>query len=163
MTTVGWMLLGAAALVLLATCAVVVRLRLAINLLQAQVKELRADLADLSLRADSFAPLLADTRSALRKAQNDRLRADDLIQTATSLTDTADSAAKLAISMVSNPIVRVLSFFTGVKRGVLSLGRRTKSASPPPPVVVTRSVKSLRPGRRETELVVRRRNGRKRR
>lgn len=138
MSTVGWILLGIGATLMAVALILIVRLLSSLRRLETEVEVLRNDLVELSQRADSFAPLLADTRSALRKAQNERLRADDLLQTATSLTGTADSAARLAVSIVSSPVVRVLSFFAGVKRGLSRLVGRSGTTPPAAPAVVVR-------------------------
>jgi predicted PurR-regulated permease PerM len=134
MTTLGWIAIATLAVLtmMLAVLVVfVVRLTRSVRLvdhrqqrLDAEMSDLHDDVDSLMAQADSFAPLLADTRSALRKAQNERLRADDLINTATSLTGTVDSATKFAVTMISSPFVRALSFFSGVKRGFRTLSRK---------------------------------------
>jgi biopolymer transport protein ExbB/TolQ len=122
-TIAGWASVGVLTLMVIGLTWLVLRLSSLVRRLEASQRGLEDDVRSLADRADSFAPLLADTRSALRKAQNERLRADDLIQTATSLTGTVDSATKFAVSMVSSPLVRALSFFSGFRRGVRRLAR----------------------------------------
>ncbi len=118
MTWWGW-LLAATAVVLL---AVVVALALVIRRLIGSVRELASGLD--GLRQQTL-PLLADTRSALRKSEGVNRRADQLIDTATSITGTVDAATRLAYSVVSNPLVRILSFFTGTRRAAKRLRNAT--------------------------------------
>ena len=120
MTWWGWVL-GAAVLALLGI--VVVLARMTRHLAQS-VHELSAGLD--GLRQQTL-PLLADTRSALRRAEGVNRRADALIDTATSITGTVDAATRLAYSVVSNPLVRVLSFFTGTRR----TAKRLRGATSP--------------------------------
>lgn len=70
-------------------------------------------------------PLLADTRSALRKADGVNRKTDALLDVATSLTATADSASRLAYKLVSNPLVKVIAFFTGTGRAAKRLAEIT--------------------------------------
>jgi hypothetical protein len=75
----------------------------------------------LQARLDDVAPLLADTRSALRKAEDRNLRADDLVQAATSITTRADAASQLAYRVATSPVVRLAAWGRGVRRGVGAL------------------------------------------
>jgi uncharacterized protein YoxC len=104
---------------------VVVVLLLVVVWLVATVRRLAQSLAATAgaleeLRTQAM-PLIADTRSALRKAEGANRRADALIDVATSLTGTADQAARLATKVVSSPIVKLLAFFTGIGRGLRRL------------------------------------------
>ncbi len=128
MTWWGW-LLAATAVVLL---AVVVTLALIIRRLIRSVRELASGLD--GLRQQTL-PLLADTRSALRKSEGVNRRADQLIDTATSITGTVDAATRLAYLVVSNPLVRVLSFFTGTRRAA----KRLRSATSPDGAIARRT------------------------
>ena len=57
--------------------------------------------------------LLADTRAALRKEQGANRKLDALLDSAESLTGTADSAGRLAHKVLTHPFVKVAAFFTG--------------------------------------------------
>ena len=93
--------------------------------MSATVRALAASLHAVAIGLDDLrahtVPLLADTRSALRRAEGANRKADALIDAAASLTTTADNAARLATKVVSNPFVKVVAFFTGVGRGVRRL------------------------------------------
>lgn len=143
MTWWGW-LLAVTAVVLL---AVVVTLALVIRRLIRSVRELATGLD--GLRQQTL-PLLADTRSALRKSEGVNRRADQLIDTATSITGTVDAATRLAYSVVSNPLVRVLSFFTGTRHAA----KRLRSVTSPDGAIarrtqVPRQIQQARNTRRE--------------
>jgi hypothetical protein len=107
---------------------------------QLQAVKRRLDAAEERLA--EFGPLMADTRSALRKAESRTMRADDLVSTATSLTNRADAASKFAYSVATNPVVRVLAYGRGLRRGISSLisskslqsDSDSGSSSPPKPL-----------------------------
>ena len=60
-------------------------------------------------------PLLQETRNALKRSEGSVNKADALLDVATSLTSTVDSATRLAYRVVSNPFVKMLAWFTGTK------------------------------------------------
>lgn len=101
----------------------VVVMALALRFLVKTVRELTSGLADL--RAQTL-PLLADTRSALRKAEGANRKADVLLETAASLTGTADAASKLAYNAITNPFVKILAWFTGSRRALARLAKATE-------------------------------------
>ena len=101
----------------------VVVLALTVRALLATVRELAGGLADLRVQT---LPLLADTRSALRKAEGANRKADVLLETAASLTGTADAASKLAFNAVTNPFVKFLAFVTGGRRALARLAKATE-------------------------------------
>ena len=118
MNVLVWLLLGlAVALAIVLGVTLVLLRRLARDL-----SSVAAGLADLSRKT---LPLLADTRSALRKADGANRKTDALLDVATSLTGTADSASRLAYKVVSNPLVKVLAFFTGTRRAAKRLADAT--------------------------------------
>jgi uncharacterized protein YoxC len=112
-----WVLVGVVVLL----CCVVVWLVRTIRRLAQSLAAVAAELRELQAQA---LPLIADTRSALRKAEGANRRTDALLDVATSLTGTADQAAKLATKVVTSPVVKVLAFFTGIGRGVRRLFSR---------------------------------------
>ncbi len=114
MSTIGWVVIGVLGSVVI-VLAVVVKLvseRLAAT--QQRVGELESSIAD-------FGPLLADTRSALRKAESRTVRADDLVHAAISITTTADAASKFAYNVATNPVVRIMAWGRGMRRGAEAL------------------------------------------
>ena len=118
MSVLVWVLLGLVVVLGGTICALIIMVRR----LAADLSSVVNGLADLSRRT---LPLLADTRSALRKADGANRRTDALLDVATSLTGTADSASRLAYKVVSNPLVKVLAFFTGTQRAAKRLADAT--------------------------------------
>ena len=118
MSVLVWVLLSLVVVLGGTICALIIMVRR----LAADLSSVVNGLADLSRQT---LPLLADTRSALRKADGANRRTDALLDVATSLTSTADSASRLAFKVVSNPLVKVLAFFTGTRRAVKRLANAT--------------------------------------
>jgi predicted PurR-regulated permease PerM len=97
-------------------------------------------------------PLLQETRSALKRSEGSVNKADALLDVATSLTSTADSATRLAYRVVTNPFVKVLSWFTGTKAAA---SRLRMAVEPDGPVVkrIQRADESVkRTKRRRTSI-----------
>jgi hypothetical protein len=111
MSALGWLTIGVLIMVAL---GLLFAMRSVLHRLRAAEQQISA----LHERVDEFGPLLADTRSALRKAENRNLRADDLVSAATSVTTRADAASKLAYQVATNPLVRLLAWGRGVRRGL---------------------------------------------
>jgi hypothetical protein len=133
----GWLLLVIGALSVMAIGFVgwiVVRLT-------RTVREVGVALDDLRTQT---MPLLADTRAALRKAEGANRKTDVLIDTATSVTGTLDSATKLAHSVLSNPIVKLLSFFTGTKHAAKRLRSATAPGGTAPSAIERASTRAIR-------------------
>jgi hypothetical protein len=130
-----------------------------VSALRHSVQQVHADAEQLRMRLDDVAPLLADTRSALRKAEDRNVKADDLVHAATALTERADAASQLAYRVATSPLVRVAAFGRGVRRGVIALRGNDSQSSITPgsprsrgdlPVPTTRQVsrgRSRRTGR----------------
>ncbi len=108
--------------------ALVIGLALAVRALLRTVRDLASGLADLRTQT---LPLLADTRSALRKAEGANRKADVLLETAASLTGTADAASKLAYNAVTNPFVKLLAWLTGGRRALARLAKATEPVKTP--------------------------------
>lgn len=68
-------------------------------------------------------PLLTDVHAAVRQTNGDLVRMEALLETAESVTGTVDSASRLAYAVVSNPLVKILAFFSGSKRALRRLRR----------------------------------------
>ncbi len=135
MNTVLWIIIG---VLIVAMIVLVAVLRSVLHRMQAVADQL----VSVNERIDEFGPLLADTRSALRKAESRNLRADDLVSVATSVTTRADAASKLAYQVATNPLVRGLAWARGVRRGVGALNSPAKPQLPP-----KREVRQLPTGR----------------
>lgn len=118
MSVMEWVLIVVAAVL----AVLVLLLAMAVRVLGRTVREL-ADRFD-ELREETL-PLLADTRAALRRSEGAKVRTDALLDVATSLTSTADSASRLAYRVVSNPLVKVMAFFTGTGRAARRLAQVT--------------------------------------
>jgi hypothetical protein len=86
-------------------------------------------LREIELSVDKVGPLIADTRSALRKAESRVVRADDLVYAATAVATRADQASKVAYEVATSPVVRALAWGRGVRRGVAAI--RGRSATTP--------------------------------
>jgi hypothetical protein len=99
-------------------CVIIAVLYKAVKVLGQAVDEVVVSLDDLRKQT---IPVLTDTRSALKRVEGANRKADALLDAATSLTGTADSATKLAYRVVSNPFVKVLAFFTGTRRAASRL------------------------------------------
>jgi hypothetical protein len=119
MTSLTWIIVG----ILIISLLIALN---AVRVLNHRAAVIEQRLTELEETVEQFGPLLADTRSALRKAENRNLRADDLVSAATSVTNRADAASKLAYQVATNPLVRVMAWTRGVRRGVGAL------KSPPP-------------------------------
>ncbi len=89
-------------------------LGLAIDHVTVQVSELR----------EQTLPALAEARRSLKNVEGQAAKADALLDVAASITSTADNASKLAYRVVTNPVVKVLAFFSGTRRAASRL--RTK-------------------------------------
>ncbi len=86
---------------------------------------LRRTLADARDAVDHLhrraVPALDDMRRAVRRAERDVGRLDDLIDTAGSIGRTADAASRLAYESVSSPIIKALAFGAGTRRAARRL------------------------------------------
>jgi hypothetical protein len=114
MSTVGWVVIGVLGSVLILLVVMVKSMSQRLTITQQRIGELESTIAE-------FGPLLADTRSALRKAESRTVRADDLVHAATSITTTADAASKFAYNVATNPVVRIMAWGRGMRRGAEAL------------------------------------------
>jgi hypothetical protein len=69
-------------------------------------------------------PLLTDLHSAVRKADADLGRMEDLLEKAESISGTVDSASRLAFTAFSSPMVKMIALGSGVTRGFRRLRRK---------------------------------------
>lgn len=149
MSTMGYVAIG----VTIGFVALVVGQMVALRRSVEGLRRLVAEQADeLAALREQTVPLLADTRSALRKADRENRKADALLDAATSLTGTADAASRLAYRAVTNPFVKVAAFASGTKRAA-------KEIVSPTPIVPTstprlKSVKNRKAAdRKQIEVV----------
>ncbi len=136
MSTIGYVAIGVAISVAALVIAQMVTLRRSVEDLRQLVGEQAEELAALR---EQTVPLLADTRSALRKADRENRKADALLDAATALTGTADAASRLAYRAVTTPFVKVAAFASGTKRAA-------KEIVSPTPIVPT-STRRLKSGK----------------
>jgi hypothetical protein len=146
-TSLTWIIVGVLIISLLIALV-------AVRSLNRRVAVTERRVAELEETVEQFGPLLADTRSALRKAENRNLRADDLVSVATSVTNRADAASKLAYQVATNPLVRVMAWTRGVRRGVGALKTPPSSA---PELLSSQKAKQLPPGKQQGGRLKRRR------
>jgi predicted Holliday junction resolvase-like endonuclease len=66
-------------------------------------------------------PALHDARRAVRRASGEVERVDALLTSATSVTNTVDSASRFAYRAVSSPVVKAMAFGEGTRRAVRRL------------------------------------------
>lgn len=69
-------------------------------------------------------PLVDDVHTTVRQANAELARVDTLLGTAESISETVDSASRLAYLAFSNPVVKVMAFATGTGRAARRLRRR---------------------------------------
>jgi hypothetical protein len=77
------------------------------------------------LRRESVG-LLAEMRQAVGLASRELERADGLLETAESISNTVDTASRQAYLTLSRPVVKVLAFGTGARRAARRLRRATR-------------------------------------
>lgn len=92
---------GAVALIALVVVVVLTR----------RLHELRDMVRDL--RSETV-PLVRDARVVVDQAATEMLRVGDVLSSAEAVTETVDSASRLAYRAFANPVVKVLAFRTGV-------------------------------------------------
>jgi uncharacterized protein YoxC len=72
-------------------------------------------------------PLVGDVHTTVRQANAELARVDTLLVTAESISETVDSASRLAYLAFSNPVVKALALASGTGRAVRRL-RRSRGA-----------------------------------
>lgn len=108
--------LVAVATVLLAV--LVGALLLALLQVIATLRSLRRTVNDLRMETVG---MISEMRSAVRDATFEVDRVDALLTTAESVGENLDSASRLLLRTVSNPVVKVIAFSAGTKRVVARL------------------------------------------
>lgn len=69
-------------------------------------------------------PVIDELQRTVTQANADLERLDGLLDSATSVTSTVDSASQLAYLAFSNPIIKAIAFATGTGRAVRAFRRR---------------------------------------
>jgi len=69
-------------------------------------------------------PVIEDLQRTVMQANSDLERLDTLLESATSVTNTVDSASQLAYLVFSNPVIKAIAFASGTGRAVRSFRRR---------------------------------------
>lgn len=69
-------------------------------------------------------PVIDELQRTVTQANTDLERLDTLLDSATSVTNTVDSASHLAYLAFSNPIIKAIAFATGTARAARSFRRK---------------------------------------
>lgn len=69
-------------------------------------------------------PVLDELQRTVTQANSDLERLDGLLDSATSVTNTVDSATQLAYLALSNPVIKAIAFATGTGRALRAFRRR---------------------------------------
>ncbi|MEA3019676.1 MAG: hypothetical protein QOI47_1200 [Actinomycetota bacterium] len=69
-------------------------------------------------------PVIDELQRTVTQANTDLERLDTLLDSATSVTNTVDSASQLAYLAFSNPIIKAIAFATGTARAARAFRRR---------------------------------------
>jgi hypothetical protein len=69
-------------------------------------------------------PVIDELQRTVTQANSDLERLDTLLDSATSVTNTVDSASQLAYMAFSNPVIKAIAFASGTGRAVRALRRR---------------------------------------
>ncbi|MGY6502312.1 MAG: hypothetical protein ACXIVQ_15615 [Acidimicrobiales bacterium] len=111
----------AAVIVALAAIVGVVVLLFAVFALVSTLRTLRDTVEALRVEA---VPAVADLRRAAAQANVELDRVDELLDTATSISHTVDSASRLTYLVVSNPLIKVVAVASGAGRAARVLRRK---------------------------------------
>ena len=69
-------------------------------------------------------PVIDELQRTVTQANSDLERLDTLLDSATSVTNTVDSASQLAYLAFSNPVIKAIAFASGTARAARALRRR---------------------------------------
>jgi len=70
-------------------------------------------------------PVIDELQRTVTQANTDLERLDTLLDSATSVTNTVDSASQLAYLAFSNPVIKAIAFASGTARATRALRRRS--------------------------------------
>lgn len=111
----------AAIIVALASVVGVIVLVLALVSLTRTLSTLRLSIEEL--RRETL-PVLDELQRTVTQANTDLERLDTLLDSATSVTNTVDSASQLAYLAFSNPVIKAIAFATGTTRALRAFRRK---------------------------------------
>jgi hypothetical protein len=111
----------AAVIVAVASIIGVVILVFALIALTRTLATLRLSIEEL--RRETL-PVIDELQRTVTRANTDLERLDGLLESATSVTNTVDSASQLAYMAFSNPVIKALAFAAGTGRAVRSFRRK---------------------------------------
>ena len=111
----------AAIIVAVASVLGVVVLAFALVALTRTLAMLRLSIEEL--RRETL-PVIDELQRTVSQANADLERLDGLLDSATSVTNTVDSASQLAYLAFSNPVIKAIAFATGTGRAVRAFRRR---------------------------------------
>ena len=77
-----------------------------------------------SLESSALENSTEDLQRTVSQANNDLERLDTLLESATSVTNTVDSASQLAYLVFSNPVIKFIAFASGTGRAIRTFRRR---------------------------------------
>jgi predicted PurR-regulated permease PerM len=110
----------AAIVVAIASVVAVVLLVLALVSLTRTLQTIRLSVEEL--RRETI-PVLDDLQRTVTQANADLERLDGLLDSASSVTQTVDSASQLAYLALSNPIIKAIAFATGTAKAARAFRR----------------------------------------
>ena len=110
----------AAIIVAIASIVGVVILVFALVALTKTLATLRLSIEEL--RRETL-PVIDELQRTVTQANTDLERLDGLLDSATSVTNTVDSASQLAYLAFSNPIIKTIAFATGTAKAAKALRR----------------------------------------
>lgn len=111
----------AAIIVAIASVIGVVVLVFALVALTRTLATLRLSIEEL--RRETL-PVIDELQRTVTQANTDLERLDTLLDSATSVTNTVDSASQLAYLAFSNPIIKAIAFATGTAKAAKAFRRR---------------------------------------
>jgi hypothetical protein len=111
----------AAIIVAIASVVGVVVLVFALMSLTRTLATLRMSIEEL--RRETL-PVIDELQRTVTQANTDLERLDTLLDSATSVTNTVDSASQLAYLAFSNPVIKAIAFATGTARAAKAFRRR---------------------------------------
>jgi predicted PurR-regulated permease PerM len=111
----------AAIVVAIASVVAVVLLVFAIVSLTRTLSVMRHSIEEL--RRETL-PVIDDLQRTVTQANSDLARLDDLLDSASSVTKTVDSASQLAYLAFSNPLIKAIAIASGTARAARAFRRR---------------------------------------
>lgn len=99
--------------------------------LRAAVRGLAATVSSVQTTADQVraetVPMLVQMQGIAERTEAELVRMDGLLETASSIASTVDSASRIAYLAFSNPVIKILAFGSGTGRAVRRFRRRSEA------------------------------------